>query len=59
MTQNLDKKRGDAQGLWMKEFVHEICLPIARMVDADVLAEPNTKFIAQNNDKGESPDKLY
>ena len=43
----------------MKEFVREICLPIARMVDADKLVEPNTKFIAQNNDKGESPDKLY
>ena len=58
-TKNLDQKRNNAQGLWMKEFVREICLPIARMVDADKLVEPNTKFIAQNNDKGESPDKLY
>ena len=58
-TKNLDQKRANAQGLFMKEFVHEICLPIARMVEEDVLVEPSTKFIAQNNGKGETPDKLY
>ena len=58
-TKNLDQKRANAQGLWMKEFVYEICLPIARMVDEGTLVEPSIKFIAQNNGKGESPDKLY
>tara|TARA_Y100000593_G_C4266702_1_gene315149 strand:+ start:147 stop:1325 length:1179 start_codon:yes stop_codon:yes gene_type:complete len=58
-TENLDKKRADAQGLWMKEFVIGICLPIAKMYEEDVLVEPSTRFIAQNNGKGESPDKLY
>jgi hypothetical protein len=58
-TKNLDGKRAKAQGLWMKEFVYEICLPIARMVEEHVLVEPSTKFIAQNNGSGEKPNKLY
>jgi hypothetical protein len=58
-TKNLDQKRADVQGIWMKEFVHKICLPVARMYDNETLVEPTMKCIAQNNGKGETPDKLY
>ena len=59
-TENLDQKRTDARyGLWMKDFVEGLCVPITRMHDAGVLVEPKVKFIAQNNGKSESPDNLY
>ena len=57
-TQNLDQKRADSEGCFKKKFVREICVPIAEMF-ADKLNEPDLKFIAQNNGKNETPDKLY
>ena len=58
-TDNLDDKRVKSMGCFMGDFVREICVPLAKMFDEDKLRSPDLKFIAQNNGKGETPDKLY
>jgi len=58
-TQNMDQKRIDSEGCFMKEFIRPIVLPLAEMFRLGILHEPDLKFVAQNNGKGETPDKLY
>ena len=43
----------------MRDFVRPIVLPLAKMFEQAKLKSPDLIFIAQNNGKGESPDKLY
>ena len=54
-----DDKRIKNLGCFMGDFVREICVPLVKMFDEDKLRSPDLKFIAQNNGKGETPDKLY
>ena len=58
-TKNMDQKRIDSSGCFMKEFIRPIVLPLAEMFNNSILHEPDLKFVAQNNSKGETPDKLY
>ena len=58
-THNMDIKRVASMGCFLREFVREIVLPLSEMWEEDVLHEPDLKYIAQNNGKGETPSKLY
>jgi hypothetical protein len=57
-TQNLDTLRKNNEGSFMKH-VREYCIPLADMFSDEAIKSPEVKFVAQNNGKGESPDKLY
>jgi hypothetical protein len=58
-TLNLDKKRQDAQGIFLREFVLPLAVPLVEMYNKRILKEPELRFIAQNNGKGETQDILY